>query len=309
MASKLTGERTGIALALASAVTFGTTTIFAKLAYEAHFGLLTLLSLRFGFAALLLGSVSGLRQAAAGRRPKPRTLLSGLLLGMLIMSVQAGLLFAALAHLEASIAILLFYTYPILVALAALALGRESLTTPRLVALGLAVPGVALVLIAPGIDSIDPVGVTLALGSALAYTAYVLLSDNLLLDHDPLTLAALASLGAGIAFGIAGATTGRLSVDIDPLGWLWLAALVLVATVFPLAAFLGGIARIGPSAASTISTLEPLTALALALLVLGERLIAAQVIGAALVVAAVITLTLSSWRLAPRTPTTCCPSP
>ncbi|MDQ3738384.1 MAG: DMT family transporter [Actinomycetota bacterium] len=122
-------------------------------------------------------------------------------------------------------------------------------------------------------------------------------------------MAALVSLGAGIAFGVVGATIGRLSVGVDRLGWVWLVALVLVATVLPLASFLGGIARIGPSAASTISTLEPLTALALSILILGERLVAGQVIGVVPIVGAVVTLTLSSWRLGPRTLTTRCPSP
>lgn len=304
----MTEERTGIALALASAITFGTTAIFAKLAYEANFNVLTLLSVRFGLAALLLGAVSAWR-ASAGRRPPMRTLVAGVLVGMFVMSVQAGLLFAALTRVDASIAILLFYTYPVLVTLAALALGREALTRTRLVALGLALPGVTLVLVAPGIGAVSPDGIALALGSAFAYTAYVLLSDALLAERDPLALAALVSLGSGMAFGVIGALAGGLSLDVDPLGWAWLAALILVATVFPLTAFLGGIARIGPSAASTISTLEPLTALTLALLVLGEHLIPGQIIGAALVVAAVVTLTLSSWKLGSRTPATCCPSP
>jgi drug/metabolite transporter (DMT)-like permease len=80
--------------------------------------------------------------------------------------------------------------------------------------------------------------------------------------------------------------------------------IALVSTVVAVSAFFAGLRRVGPSEAAILSTFEPPVTVALAFLVLGERLTPVQLAGGALVLAAVIVLQLRGglsfrrpWRL------------
>ena len=61
-----------------------------------------------------------------------------------------------------------------------------------------------------------------------------------------------------------------------------------MATVLPIAAFLGGVRRLGPSRATILGTVEPPLTIGLSALVFGERLTPVQLLGAVLVVSAVV---------------------
>jgi drug/metabolite transporter (DMT)-like permease len=73
-------------------------------------------------------------------------------------------------------------------------------------------------------------------------------------------------------------------------GYAWLGALAVVSTVGAVALFFAGLRRVGPTAASILSTLEPMVTVALAFAVFGESLGPAQLLGGALVLAAVLTV-------------------
>ena len=76
-------------------------------------------------------------------------------------------------------------------------------------------------------------------------------------------------------------------------------ALALVPTAFAVSAFLSGLGRIGPSRASIASSVEPAVAVGCGVLVLGERLLPIQFVGAGLVILAVLAIEL---RKLPRVP-------
>jgi drug/metabolite transporter (DMT)-like permease len=116
----------GAVLCLVSAAGFGAMAIFGKLAYDAGVGVLTLLLVRFVLGGLIFGALIGLRPGLRARRAGRRALLFGLGLGAIGYATQAGLFFAALERLDASLLALILYTYPAWVTLAAFALGRRS---------------------------------------------------------------------------------------------------------------------------------------------------------------------------------------
>jgi len=97
--------------------------------------------------------------------------------------------------------------------------------------------------------------------------------------------------GAATAFALGGAATGSLETQ-RPSTLLLVGAIALAATVLPIAAFLGGVRRIGPSRATILGTVEPPVTIALSALVFGERLGPVQLLGAGLVVSAVVILQL-----------------
>ena len=290
-------HRLGGALCIASAVAFGALAVFGKLAYDAGVGVLTLLAVRFAIAAPVLWA------AALRRRRRPlaaacaRTVLAALALGAVGYSMQAGLFFAALTRMDASLLSLVLYTYPAFVTIAAIALGRETPSRRRIGALLASSGGVTLVLLGAGSGSFDWIGAAMAVGAALSYTGYILVSDRVGVRLDALPLAALVTTGAALTFGIAGTATGSLDAGFANEGWAWLAAIALVSTVTPIVLFFAGLKRVGPSTAAILSTLEPPTTVALAFLAFGESLTAVQLAGAALVLGAVLALHVRLPRL------------
>jgi drug/metabolite transporter (DMT)-like permease len=286
----MTKEREGLLLCLASAVGFGAMAIFAKKAYATGLDVTTLLALRFLFAAVLLWLIVLVRGRAVGN---PHVLLVGGLLGVAGYSVQAGLYFGALTHIEAGLTSLLLYTYPALVTVVAIALRRESADRRRLGALAVASGGVALVLAGGGVGDLDPVGVAMALGAAVFYTGYILISDGVVARTPPLAFAASVCTGAACTFGVVVLVHGFVTPTTEGLAWV--GGLTLFSTVMPVVCFFAGLALVGPSTASIVSTIEPPVTVGLAWLVFGETLGAVQLVGGAFVLSAVVLL---RWRRA-----------
>jgi drug/metabolite transporter (DMT)-like permease len=291
----------GAVLCLISAAAFGTLGIFGKLASDAGATVATTLLVRFGLAALIFAAALRLtgRWSALRRLPR-RMVVTGLGLGAAAYSLQSGLYFAAIGRLDVSMVALLLYTYPAFVTLAALALGRAAPSLRTAAALTIASAGLVLVLLAAGTGAFDVPGALMALGASLTYTTYLLVSDRIVGEIDPFALALLVLTGATASFTAAGLATSSLHFALSGEAWLWLVAIALVSTVVAVSAFFAGLRRVGPSDAAILSTFEPPVTVALAFVVLGERLTIAQLAGGALVLAAVIVLQLPARRRAAR---------
>src|SRR5688572_1444409 len=129
----------GAAMSLASAAAFGAMGVFGKLAYAEGATVGTLLAVRFALAAavlwLLLLCARGDRARGA---PSRRDIGAALALGAVAYGAQAGCYFAALERLDASLLALLVYTFPVIVTVAAVVLGRERATRRTAAVLALA---------------------------------------------------------------------------------------------------------------------------------------------------------------------------
>jgi drug/metabolite transporter (DMT)-like permease len=211
-------------------------------------------------------------------------------MGAVGYATQSGLFFIALERMDASLLALLLYTYPALVTVAAIALRRERATRRRFAALAAATLGTGLVLAGAGTGALDPLATLLAVGSALAYTAYILVGDRVTGAVPAVGLTALVCAGAATTFAAVALVGGGSAPDVSAAGFGWIATMALVSTVGAILMFLAGLARVGPSAAAILSTLEPVVTVALAALAFGETLSAVQLVGAALVLSAVVVL-------------------
>jgi drug/metabolite transporter (DMT)-like permease len=282
----------GTLMCLASGATFGAMAVFGKLAYGDGATVGTLLAVRFALAAVvfwtLLLAGDGAREV---RALSGRDVGIGLALGACGYAIQAGCYFAALARIDASLLSLLVYTFPAIVAIAAVALGRERIDERRLAALGLSLGGLVLVVAGAGTGALDPLGTALGLGAALVYSAYILVSDGIVGRMGSRVLAALVCTGAAASLTAGSALLGELRPGaLTAAGWGWLACLALVSTVGAISLFFAGLRRVGPTTASILATVEPLVTVLLAFLVFGEVLGVVQVVGGALVLAAVLVL-------------------
>jgi drug/metabolite transporter (DMT)-like permease len=275
---------------LASGAAFGAMAIFGKLAYAEGATVGTLLAFRFLFASGLFWA--GATGVAKGVRPLKRQLsrrdaLIALGLGAGGYAVQAGLYFAALSRLDAGLLSLLVFTFPVIVAVAAVALGRERLTPRRAGALAVAIGGLALFVGSTG--AVDALGVALGLGAAVLYSAYILVSESVARRMGPILLATLVCTGAAAALTVGALLVGEFRPGALTLaGWGWLLCLAAISTVAAIGLFFAGLERVGPTRSSILATVEPLATVVLAFLVFGDTISALGLAGAGLIVLAVV---------------------
>jgi drug/metabolite transporter (DMT)-like permease len=276
-------------MCLASGAAFGAMAIFGKLAYGEGATVGTLLAVRFVLAAVVFWALVLAGGAAGEVRTLPRRDVgTALALGGLGYSLQAGGYFAALTRIDASLLSLLLYTFPAIVAAAAVALGRERMTGRRAAALVLASCGLALVVAGAGTGALDPLGAALGLGAACVYSTYILGSQGVAGRMRPMVLSAIVCTGAAVTLTTGAAVIGELRPGaLTPAGWAWLACLGGVSTVAAISLFFAGLRRVGPTVASILSTVEPLVTVLLAAVVFGEVLGPVQMLGGALVLSAV----------------------
>ena len=282
----------GTLLCLGSAAAFGAIGVFDKLAYDDGATVGTLLAVRFLLAAALFWAMI-LAGGAAGeiRALGRRDLAIALSLGACGYAAQAGGYFAALERIDASLLALLIYTFPAMVGVAAIALGRERADSRRLAALALASAGLVLVLASARTGALDPVGTALALGAAVVYSAYILVSDGVARRVRPRVLSALVCSGAAVTLTAGAVLLGEFRPgELTLAGWGWLAGLAVVSTVGAVSLFFAGLERVGPTTASILSTIEPVVTVLLAFVVFGELLSAVQLFGGALVLGGVLVL-------------------
>jgi drug/metabolite transporter (DMT)-like permease len=283
----------GSVLMLLSAAAFGAMGVFGKLAYDEGATPGTLLPARFVIAAavswaLLAAGRAGLAEL---RRMGRRDVWLALGLGGLGYAGQAGGFFLALERMDAGLLSLLVYTYPAIVAVAAVGLGRERLDARRVLALCCALGGLVLVVAGAGTGQLDPLGTALGIATALIYSAYILTSEGIAGRVAPRLLSALVCTGAAVTLTAGAAVTGELHPGaVHAEGWLWLSGIGVISTVAAVALFFAGMRRVGPTRAGILSTAEPLTTVLLAMAVFGEALTPVQALGGLFVVAAVLVL-------------------
>ncbi|MBN8230412.1 EamA family transporter [Corallococcus macrosporus] len=277
----------GFLLVALSGASFGALGLFARLAYAAGTDMPTLLFLRFTLAGLVL---TGVMVAKGGTWPRGRLLGGLILLGAVGYFTEGSVYFIALQHASAGLVALLLYLFPALVAVIQVALGREHLSRPRWLAVALALCGTALT-VDPGPDA-KPLGIALGVLSAVIYAIYVLSSARVAGPAGPLAASTVVPLSAGAAFGALMLVKGP-SFPQTPGGWAAVMGLALLSTVVAMLTFFAGLKRIGPVNTSLLSTLEPVMAVVLGALFLGERLSLRQGLGGLLILVAVVVLARS----------------
>ncbi len=283
-------ERRGVSLVVASAFAFGVLPILGKLAYAAGVRTLPLLAWRYGIAALLFGLL------LRGRSPVLRVRLRLWALGGVFV-LNSLTYFIALRTVTASVVALVLYSYPVVVTLLAAAFGLERLTLRRTAVALLAFAGCALAagpdlgeLVSrastapsPALDS----GVLFAFAAALIYSSYLVLSSRFAADVPAPVIAQHLSQASAVVCVALALANGGVGLPGAPRAWLPVLGIAVVSTVIALLTFLAGMARIGPTRASVLSSLEVIVTLAIAFVLLGDRLGPRQWLGGLMILAAV----------------------
>ena len=297
----VTSRHGGLGLALASAVTFGTSGTLAKGLFDVGWSAQAAVTVRIWLAAalLLVPTLVALRGRfhLLGRN-------AGFLLayGLVPVAGSQFCYFQAVAHMQVGPALLVEYTAPVAVVLW-LWLRRGERPTRRTV-LGAVVALVGLVLVLDllsGSTTVSAVGVVWALLAMLCVVAYFVLSAHDRTGLPPLVVAgaglcvgAVALLVAGL-LGLLDLTTSRASVTYAGHRFAWWVPLVLLGLVSSAIPYVCGIEasrRLGSRLASFVALVEVLCAVLLAWALLGELPVPVQVVGGALVLVGVVLVKL-----------------
>jgi RarD protein len=212
--------------------------------------------------------------------------LSGLFIGF-----NWILLFEAYRYTSVSVATLCYYMAPIIVILLSPLLFREKLTGWKLLCVAVALFGMVLVSgitdgAAPGSD--PGLGIAMGLGAAVLYASVVMLNKKI--QGVPTYEKTIVQLGtAGIT--VLPYTLLTEQVEAGALGWVTLLCLLVVGIVHTgvaYALYFGAVTDVKAQTAALLSYLDPVVAILLSALLLGETLSAAGLIGAVLVLGAAI---------------------
>ena len=294
MESSDASVRRATLLIVLSALSFGSISVLTVLVTAAGVPLLTAMVWRYVLGATLLGGVARLPQLRAV--PRQRVILL-LVIGGCGQALITYLSLRALEYISVGPLAFLFYTYPAWVALLAAFRKTEKLTPVRVIALTLALAGVAIMVGVPE-EKLHPIGVMLALGSALLYSAYLPALEHVQEGIPALAATFLLIVGAAIAFVIAAVFTGDLFLPIGIAVWSEILLLALVATVIAFLTLIKGLSVLGPVRTAIVATVEPFFTAMLGILVLGNELSVPTLFGGILIAGAVLLIQWSSTRVA-----------
>ena len=277
------------------AALMGANHVAARMAFNHGVDVPTAVSFRSGATALVVGALLLIQRVPLALTARQLKALP--LIGVLI-AIQSLCLYSAVARLPVALALLVFNSFPLMTALWARLLYRHRPERALLIAMPVILLGLVLALdvlgAASGLGAAGQwreigAGVAFALGASTTFGLALVLTQHEAggLDGRLRTFATMAMVG--LLAGSAVAWRGGLALPTAPAGWWGLALLTLLYgtgitilfTVLP---------RLGVVGNSAVMNVEPVFALVLAWLILDQHIAPVQVVGALVVVGAVIWL-------------------
>jgi drug/metabolite transporter (DMT)-like permease len=277
------------------ALMMGANHVAARIAFNHGADVATAVVFRSGTTALVLIAIISLQRVPLRFTVRHRWVLPAI--GLLI-GVQSLCLYSAVARLPVALALLAFNTYPIWTAFWSRAIYRHKPERALLIAMPVILAGLALALdvfgAASGLGAAGQwarigAGVGFALAAAGTFGLALVITQHEAADVDGRVRTATTMCMAGLVALVSIVAQGGLHLPDAPAGWAGLATLTfLYGTAFTI--MFTVLPRLGVVGNSAIMNVEPVFALVLAWLVLGQSIAPVQVLGALVVVGAVMVL-------------------
>ena len=276
----------GQSFAISAGVLYGTLGIFSALFYDYGGDSFALLLARFCAGGLIFLCI-----VLARRRPWPklRVALLAVLVGPAQLAATA-FLFVGFENASPGLVVLLFYIYPLLVTVGACLMFGDQLGRRRAILLGIGMAGLALTIGVPQAASV--IGVLCGVGAGIFTSIFILGSQKVMARGiDPFQFVALAYGGSAVVVLAAAPFHGLSPISDEAM--MYGALVVVVGTVLPALFFYSAIRLIGAGPSARLATIEPVVAVALSLVVLGDSVTLGQIVGGALVLVAVVLIATS----------------
>ncbi|MGM0603643.1 MAG: DMT family transporter [Bacillota bacterium] len=269
----------GVLFALFSASGFGIVPIMAIFAYNGGVGVFTLLFSRFLLASLILFIFIFLRKKKINLDFKNTLLL--FIQGGVIYALFSMLYFTAVKIISPSLAVLIFYTYPIIVAVLSFILEGEKINAKIIISIIISFVGLVL-LLGGQFQDVDKAGILMAAGAAVSYGIYTIYGSRMLKKVSLMVTTAFVSLFAGISFFVIGLMTDRLHFQFESKSWIFIIIITFI-TAAGFLAFFAGVKLIKPTFVSILSMIEPIVTIILSVILFSDKFSFVQALGSILV--------------------------
>lgn len=277
----------GYPAGIITGVAYGLNPLFAMPLINKGAAVEAILFFRYALAVVLLGAFL----VATRERFKVTARQAGVLLVLgLLYTMSSLFLFEAYNYIASGLATTLVFLYPVLVAIIMVFL-RVVPSWPVWLAIAATFGGVLVMMSGGGDQQVDPIGVAFSLASALVYSLFIVIINrskaiasisNSLLTFYALTVGAVVFMTKIVMAGtplIECVETGR--------DWLCVTGLAVLPTIVSTASLAIATRNIGATKASVLGVFEPITAILVGTLFLGEPLTTNIVLGIGIAMAAV----------------------
>jgi putative membrane protein len=290
----------GLILGLTAAVCYGFIPLFTKELQHPSEGLAlssaTILFYRFGIASIVIAGIM-LFQRISFRITFPELLRLTLL--AFLSDGAALFLIAGYSYMPSGVATTLHFMYPVFTALTMMLFFHEPRRMSTVLAITMAVAGL-FVLSWTGQGEVALLGVVLEIISALCFALYLIRVNRSKISNMPPTKLTFYVMMLGALIFAATIIYERSEIEMathfavlpSTRGWLNLIALSLVCTVITNLTLVHAIKMIGPTITAVLGVLEPVTAILLGVVFMGESLTSPIVLGIMLIISAVLIIVL-----------------
>ncbi len=242
---------------------------------------------RYAIAVAVLAVVMAVRRKplAVSRRDLAIMALLGVLFAASSLSLFMSFLF-----MGAGVASTLLFVYPVMVAVMMAVFFKERVTRSTVLAIALALTGVALLYKGDGGKPLSGAGVSLVMVSSLTYALYIII-----VNKSPLRMSSVKMTMYVLTFAVAVAVAmsftdpaNHLQLLHTPRQWGLALLLAVVPTVLSLLLMVIAVHDVGSTPTAIMGALEPVTAVVISVALFGELVTARLVIGIVLILAAVL---------------------
>lgn len=276
---------TGYLLGALGAASYGTNPAFAIPLYSDGMDPVSVLFFRYLLAIPVVAAMMAVRGRSF--RLRRGDIVPTLSMGVL-MALSSLALFVSYGYMGAGIASTLLFLYPIMVAVIMSVFFHEKAGWVTAASIVLALTGVCLITLKPGGGVVSVVGIAWVMVSALSYAIYlVFVNNSRLKSMPPLKLTLYVLLSGAVAFAAIMPAASGICTPRHWYMWANVAGLAILPTAISFYFTTRATTLIGSTPTAILGALEPLTAVALGVVLLGEPLTARIALGFALVISGV----------------------
>jgi drug/metabolite transporter, DME family len=246
-----------------------------------------------------------LKRGAKSLRTPWNDLLRCSVLGVLGVAASNYFYYLAIQKTTVATAIILQYTAPAMVLVWMLLRGVQNASLPRVAGVMLAVAGSVFAIGAVSARATFPwlwvsreslrfntVGVVAALIAAVSFSFYNIYARGVILRLDRWRVLLYALMGAALCWLVVNSPAKVIAAHYSREQWLFLTVFALSSVLIPFSLYFTGLEYLDPTRAIVTSCLEPVFAILIAALTLGEKVGPLQVTGILVVLAATVLVQL-----------------
>lgn len=271
-----------------SAILYGFLAFFGMKLIQLHFTISNMLFWRFITAGLSVHIWSLRKEKRIIKNTANwRALINIFLLGFIFYAGGSILFFISGEKIGTGLAMVIFYTFPLIVILMSLLIEKHKPNHYTLIAVFATLLGTTL-LGASSKGTVTMPGLLYGLLAALCYALYIYGSKFLVSKIPSIQITLVVCYASALFFLISSLLTHTLLWPQSWMAWIYIFAIGIIATALPILLMLEGLTTIHANKASIISILEPIVTLIMGISFLGEHITEWQFLGAVIVLFGVI---------------------